>query len=183
MSFETTKEGQKMRSGIIGVLAAAVVVSSALLPNEARAQGADPSLGAAGSVPPPKACTALWVTTPTDKAGTAGRASRRAPVFSATSILDLELIVLVPAEYAGTNMELKLFTPKGHLYQTLEIDSAPSKTSGDPSRRRYELLTARLPVAGTTIVNSSLYGVWTAEAYFAGASSPCTQARAFAILP
>jgi hypothetical protein len=44
-------------------------------------------------------------------------------------------------------------------------------------------LTARLPVAGTTIVNNSLYGTWKAEAYFEGERTACAKARSFVIKP
>jgi hypothetical protein len=44
-------------------------------------------------------------------------------------------------------------------------------------------VTARLPVAGTTIVNNSLYGTWKAEAYLVGEQTACARARSFVINP
>ena len=103
-------------------------------------------------------------------------------------MLDLEFQIVVPANtsLAGRPLELKLFTPKGHLYQTLAVPAAStaSGTAGTPKRRpRYQTLTARLPVAGTTIVNNSLYGTWKAEAYLEGERTACAKARSFIIKP
>jgi hypothetical protein len=159
---------------LLVALAAAVVASTTLFPREARGQSVGPA---------PRVCTALWVTAPVPPEKT--RAPRRPLVFSATDVLDLELHVILPAAYTNNNLELKLYTPKGHLYQTLKIDAlaAGGAAAESARRRRFELLSARLPVAGTTIVNSSLYGIWKAEAYFEGAASPCTRPRRFLIRP
>jgi hypothetical protein len=138
--------------------------------------------GIAGAAAP-AACKSLWVTA----AGSSKPARARKPLqFSATDVLDLEFQVVVPAAaLSQRRLDLKLFTPKGHLYQTLSIAApAPSTSTGTPERRgRYQTLTARLPVAGTTIVNNSLYGTWKAEAYFEGDATTCARPRAFVIKP
>lgn len=155
----------------------AVSVSMSLGAVEARAQKAAPSA---------TACQSVWVTAPFSTGKGASR-SRKPLNFSAAEVLDLEFQIVVPADasLAGRRLELKLFTPKGHLYQTLAVPtevSAPK--AGTPKRRsRYQTVTARLPVAGTTIVNNSLYGTWKAEAYFEGERTACVKARTFVIKP
>jgi hypothetical protein len=47
-----------------------------------------------------------------------------------------------------------------------------------PSRRS---LRARLPVAGTSITMSSLYGRWTVQAFLDDHSRPCSPPRVFVI--
>jgi len=128
-------------------------------------------------------CQLVWVTAPAF--GKPASRARRPLNFSASDVLDLEFQVVIPAEahLAGQSLELKLFTPKGHLYQTLAVPAA-SQASGTPRRRaRFRTVTARLPVAGTTIVNNSLYGTWKAEAYFEGEPTACAKPRSFVIKP
>jgi len=131
-------------------------------------------------------CQLVWVTAPAF--GKPASRARKPLNFSAAEVLDLEFQIVVPANtsLAGRPLELKLFTPKGHLYQTLAVPAAStaSGTAGTPKRRpRYQTLTARLPVAGTTIVNNSLYGTWKAEAYLEGERTACAKARSFVIRP
>lgn len=135
---------------------------------------------------PRAACQSVWVTAPAF--GKPASRARKPLNFSAAEVLDLEFQIVVPANtsLAGRPLELKLFTPKGHLYQTLAVPAAStaSGTAGTPKRRpRYQTLTARLPVAGTTIVNNSLYGTWKAEAYLEGERTACAKARSFVIKP
>ena len=133
---------------------------------------------------PTGACTAVWVTAPAPPGKEA--AKRRSLSFSAKDVLDLELHVAVPSTgpAAGRKIELKLFTPRGHLYQMLSPSSGESEAEARAARRqRFEIVSASLPVAGTTIVNNSLYGTWRAEAFVEGESSPCAKARAFEIQP
>jgi hypothetical protein len=126
-------------------------------------------------------CQLVWVTAPTF----GQRARFRKPLtFSAAEVLDLEFQIVIRTDaLAGRGLELKVLTPKGHHYQTLALP-APSEGS-DPAKRRsrYRTVTARLPVAGTTIVNNSFYGTWKAEAYFAGERIACAKARSFVINP
>jgi hypothetical protein len=122
------------------------------------------------------------------------RASRRAPEFSASQILDLEFRVLLPPSLNGNHqLELKVMTPKGHLYQSLSVPFSDQnegeqeggrESRGRRSRRTRSLAaTATLPVAGTTIVTSSLYGKWHVEAYLDGAQTVCTPPQSFVIEP
>lgn len=52
---------------------------------------------------------------------------------------------------------------------------------GDATARIQYELDARLPVAGTSITLSSLYGLWTVQAYLDGQASPCGPAQGFTI--
>jgi len=157
--------------------AAVIVASMSVAAGDAAAQQA---------APPRAACRSVWVTAPTF--GKPARRLRKPLTFSAAEVLDLEFQVVIPANAssAGPSLELKLFTPKGHLYQTLAVPAASqaSGTAAPPKRRaRYRTVTARLPVAGTTIVNNSLYGTWKAEAYVDGERTACAKARSFVIKP
>jgi hypothetical protein len=83
--------------------------------------------------------------------------------------------VLGPArrEYS---LQLRLYTPDGFLYQVLEAKSAPLLGA----RSRFE---ARLPVAGTSIMTSGLYGRWTVVPHESGRLEPCGLGRSFVIRP
>ena len=86
----------------------------------------------------------------------------RAPKYSAAKVDDLEITATIAPQVRGTHrLALKVFTPRGHLYQTLSV---PFAGPSAPSRRRPPIVSqkvsARLPVSGTLIVTSSLYGRW-----------------------
>ena len=108
-------------------------------------------------------------------------------------------------------MQLKVFTPGGFLYQVitlpfvsatpdargqsaaappprvvpgsprpLEVQRLVPASSGSGTRSEYELR-ARLPVAGTSIALSSLYGTWSVQPYIDGQTEPCGPATRFTI--
>ncbi len=126
-------------------------------------------------------------------------------VFSATEILDLDLRVTLRGDITGEHLlHIKVHTPGGHLYQTLTVpfttdlarsgalravDGYPrpltvQQVEHDTEGGRAKLsVLASLPVAGTSIVHSSLYGKWTAEAYLDEATESCGRARAFFLQP
>jgi hypothetical protein len=54
-------------------------------------------------------------------------------------------------------------------------------TTGDTRTRVYYSVNAALPVAGTSITLSSLYGPWTVQAYLDGQPEPCGPATRFTI--
>lgn len=153
----------------------AVLMSASLAASEAMAQGAAPTAAA---------CQSVWVTAPV-VAGKPASRSRKTLNFSATEVLDLEFQVVVPADPSlARPLQLKLFTPKGHLYQTLAVSPGAAPGPANAKRRsRFRTVTARLPVAGTTIVNNSLYGTWRAEAYLEGERTACAKPRTFVIKP
>jgi hypothetical protein len=126
----------------------------------------------------------------TKKARRAQRRMARKRRYSAARTLDLQFGVRVRRRVEpDARLELRLYTPKGHLYQTLKADP-PATVDGSSPQDRYARLrqilrprTATLPVAGTAIVNHSLYGRWTVEPHLNGNAKPCGQARAFRIEP
>jgi hypothetical protein len=131
-------------------------------------------------------CTSIRVGTP-DGPTVSARRARKKPAFSASQILDLELQVTLARMKEGGNVELKIYTPKGHLYQTISVpvsfgDPKEAAKNGRRASKRASA-TATLPVAGTTIVTSSLYGKWRVEAHLEGNASPCGRAQEFTIEP
>jgi hypothetical protein len=126
------------------------------------------------------------------------------PSFQATVILDLDLEVRFGAGISGDHvLHVKLLTPKGHHYQTLTVpiafDAARAGTVrrvegyprplavrvGTPARGRSgeTVVVQQLPVAGSSIVTSGLYGTWTATAYLDNAIDACGPAAGFVITP
>jgi len=132
---------------------------------------------------------------------------RREPAFSTTRILELQLSTMLRRNLAGTHLlELKLYTPRGNLYQVLSVPfgDVSGGPPGPKPRRRYLagypapldekrpepaevegrqrlMLSSSLPVAGTSIVTSSLYGSWTVVPYLDGRPEPCGTASRFTI--
>ena len=62
----------------------------------------------------------------------------------------------------------------------LEVQLLAPARRASASRGDYELQ-ARLPVAGTSITLSSLYGTWSVEPYLDGEPEPCGPATKFTI--
>jgi len=138
-------------------------------------------------------CSDIRVTSPdlaSNKKGRKGKKSekRNRSPFSAGQILDLELEVRLPVkqfreQHVGRHrVELKLYTPSGNLYQTLflpfDVD-VPEKAR----KNRYLSTSAMLPVAGTSIVTSSLYGEWTILGYVDGATKSCGKPKRIKLNP
>jgi hypothetical protein len=129
------------------------------------------------------ACSAVQVTAPDAPPATKRRAKKKLPTFSASAILDLKLEAAVKGEH---QVEFKIYTPNGHLYQSLTAEvSAPEAKEGRRHREaKNRTASATLPVAGTTIVNSSLYGEWMVEAFLDGKREvACAKPLSFAIEP
>jgi hypothetical protein len=116
--------------------------------------------------------------------------------FSARAILDLNFRIVLPGNDTPEAVTLKIYTPRGHLYQEVLVPVAPE---GSAERERVvagypaPLKVARVrrlrasdgraargvdappfPVAGTHVVSSSLYGEWRVEAWPQGASEACS---------
>ncbi len=117
----------------------------------------------------------------------AARTRRRKPRFSAAEIMDIQLKTLVSRKLTGQHsLEFKIYTPKGNLYQsmTLQFDAdAPIPEGARRRARRFQEVSAVLPVAGTSIVTSSMYGTWKVEAFLDGANRSCSRPRKFVINP
>jgi hypothetical protein len=128
--------------------------------------------------------------------------SNAADRFSATATTDLVFNVNFHQSFSGDHLlELRLFTPSGHLYQSLAVPIADASrvpgsrmvpgyprplkeqtpaevTEGTTRLKRVEV---RFPVGGTLISSNSLYGRWRVEAYVDGAGQPCSPPKAFVI--
>jgi hypothetical protein len=104
----------------------------------------------------------------------APRAARR---FRATRVVELEFEVeLLRARKGEKAPQLRLYTPDGFLYQVLETREVRNRWAAG----RYR---ARLPVAGTSIVQSGLYGRWRVVPHASDAREACGHARGFVIRP
>jgi hypothetical protein len=147
---------------------------------------------------PAGSCAAIVVTAP--EAGS----SARTKAFSATKILDLQLAALLRTRLQGDHtLEMKVYTPKGHLYQVLTVPFSGAAAGAARTRlvegypqplpeqamtavrhegvRRYSI-SARLPVAGTAIMTSSLYGRWRVDAHLDSALEACAS-KTFTLQP
>jgi len=106
------------------------------------------------------------------------QAKHRRNSFRATRILDLEFETLVSADVGlERSLQLRLYTPHGFLYQVLETRLDPGR--GGKKRR----VQSRLPVAGTSIMASGLYGRWRVIPHLDGGREPCGEALGFVIKP
>lgn len=114
---------------------------------------------------------------------TAPRSGDYVPSFSATAILNLRIRTLVGQAAGPGTLYLRLFTPRGHLYQTLIVPYTVPRVGGAPFPARLvrTAIDATLPVAGTSIMTDGLYGQWVVEPWLGGATTPCGPARTFAI--
>ena len=127
--------------------------------------------------------------------------------FSATKVVDVDFAILFTPgsvnRFADTHtVEFRIFTPRGHLYQSITIPftSDPAakgkrvKIEGYPDPQPVSLLTdvtylknkhllvkVALPVAGTPIISNSLYGQWRAEAYVDDEPVGCAKPALFTI--
>jgi hypothetical protein len=145
-------------------------------------------------------CARLAVTSP--QQGRQGRG------FSASAIVGLEFEAAIHSGYLVEDhlLELKLYTPRGHLYQVLSVpftvelpsrDEPPREVRVDrrrrPLRRHHtrqlegedgirHRVSASIPVAGSWIVTNSLYGTWRVDAYLDGSENRCGSRR-FRVVP
>jgi hypothetical protein len=138
----------------------------------------------------PMTCSAIRIisTPPIGRPG-------RVPVFSVRQILDLNFTVFFPGHHDRMDsVELRLFTPNGHLYQSTIVPVAlaegkkrtvegyphplpvaqlvPHEQDGLESG--FAVKAPSFPVAGTLIVADSLYGRWRVEAWPGGAQRACS---------
>ena len=164
---------------------------------------------AALPAPASSVCSAVDVVAPQQKKAT------KKKKFSAKKTLDLELRTRLKGvrRLSGEHLlHLKLYTPRGYLYQTITVPfyRKPRKAEkphpedlkfepvrvvpGFPraldvqktkrarkGRKRYDTVTARLPVAGTSITLGSLFGRWTVVPFLDNETAPCGRSRRFRI--
>ena len=124
-------------------------------------------------------------------------ATTKTKVFRATRILDVRVRAVTPANVEFESDDVVVFrftTPRGGLYREVEVPVRPSRAGAEKERRRpgypfplevqepqsFKLngqpaksVEARLPVGGTAIMESGLYGVWRVEA-LVGDARPCS---------
>lgn len=114
--------------------------------------------------------------------GDDGRTHRRRRSFSAARTIDLGFAVSLKRArpHADRRVELRLYTPKGHLYQRLKLDPPRRVRWSRPGDPEW---TGTLPVAGTAIVNHSLYGRWRVEPHLDDRPEPCGAAASLWIQP
>lgn len=125
--------------------------------------------------------------------------------FSARQTTDVLLNVIfqtpVTEEYVVT---ITVYTPKGHLYRTIDMpvvvdtghapgtrritgyrNPVPAQTTRHmeiDGERLRQVITATLPLAGSTIVSSSLYGKWRAQVSVNTTGQLCTGEVKFEIV-
>jgi hypothetical protein len=97
--------------------------------------------------------------------------------FRATRIVDLQIEATLRGRPKQERMlRLRVYTPRGFLYQVFDLPLDGT----DAKKRVFE---ARLPVAGTSIMTSGLYGRWKVVPYLDDQSRPCGGARRFTLQP
>lgn len=97
--------------------------------------------------------------------------------FSARMTLDLMFRMAFSSRDEDAHLvTFRIFTPNGHLYQ--EVQVVPRKGSA-----RASSISTRLPVAGTVIATSSLFGRWRVVPYFDVNPRPCASAAVFTVVP
>jgi hypothetical protein len=109
-------------------------------------------------------------------------------VVSASESRDLRVEVSLPESLSSLPVQVKLFTPRGRLYQVLQARADAESTSsaarnGRRSSRETRTLAALVPVAGTQITTHALFGEWRAEVYVGDATAPCARPLEFVIGP
>ncbi len=180
----------------VSILALLVLASAGTV----VAQTGPPTGG--GTMPPVSLCPELVVVGPAETSSE--DALKGETAFSAAGTTDLIFHVL----FEGTPGEehvvtLKVFTPHGYLYRTIDVPIAPGKGDAPLGTRRlpgypypvkvqaprsvsvgrtpYASVDVSFPVAGSAIVTNSLYGRWRVEVYMDGASKPCPGETVFFI--
>ena len=150
----------------------------------------------------PSGCSAIEVTAP------GLRKQPRELRFSTREILDLDFETRLERKVQDGEhvLHFKVLTPSGFLYQDLAMpftwgrpgrrdrgalvpaaavsDGVPIQALGSSPDGRgpaRQSLRARLPVAGTSITMSTLYGRWTVQAFLDDHTRPCSPPRVFAI--
>ena len=124
--------------------------------------------------------------------------------FSASEVLDLRLEVELTGDIPAFGLlRLELVSPNGHLYErqlvpvSTDAERADTSTAVDGYPFPLEVQTLRpgeaegalegavftLPVAGTAIASSGLYGHWQARLTLDGEPITCEKAFGFVIRP
>ncbi len=96
--------------------------------------------------------------------------------FSVRKTLDLQFRMrLRTRDDEAHAVTFHIFTPEGHLYQQLQVSGAVDDEDDD----RVSRVSARLPVAGTFIATSSLFGKWRVVPFIDDDTEPCAAPSVF----
>jgi hypothetical protein len=99
--------------------------------------------------------------------------------FSARKTLDLQFRMrLSNSDEEAHVVSFRIYTPTAHLYQEIQVAHRADARKG----RRVASISAGLPVAGTAIATSSLYGRWRVVPYIDDSPRPCAAAAVFSIV-
>ncbi len=184
---------QMQRTAITAALALTMAGGTAL------AQVGPPT---GGGTQPPTALCARVVLGPAKSLSADSLRTRSS--FSAARTTDIIFHVLFEGMPGDEHVvTLKVYTPHGFLYRTLDVPIAPGKGNAPMGTRRltgypypvkvqaphdvtvdgnhYASVDVSFPVAGSSIVTNSLYGRWRVEVYMDGAKQPCPGATTFDI--
>ncbi len=124
--------------------------------------------------------------------------------YSAVKTTDIKVHVVLPTPFKEEHViSLKFFTPAGHLYRQIDVPLTPEigregtqsrrlpgypypVTVVAPEVRRIEgeltpSIEVRFPVGGTSIVTSSLYGMWRVNGMVDGVELRCFRPMTFGI--
>ncbi len=124
--------------------------------------------------------------------------------YSAVKTTDLRVHVVLPDTFKEEHViSLKFYTPAGHLYRQIDVPVTPEiGREGTQTRRLpgypYPVTVAvpeitrvagelapsievRFPVGGTSIVTSSLYGMWRVNGMVDGVELRCFRPMSFGI--
>jgi hypothetical protein len=152
----------------------------------------------------PRDCSAIQVSAP------GLRKPPRNLRFVTSQVLDLEFATeLERATYGSHVLHFKVTTPSGFLYQDLAMPFHWRRPGRGPREREKDgvmkaadvpagaavqqlgpangrgsdarAVRARLPVAGTSITMSTLYGRWSVQAFLDDVPRPCSPAASFTL--
>ena len=108
--------------------------------------------------------------------------------FSVRKTLDLQFRMrLRTRDDEAHVVSFRILTPNGHLYQQLGAAQEVKKDNEDDSddrddrESRMSRVSARLPVAGTFIATSALFGRWRVVPYIDDDPEPCAAPSVFRI--
>ena len=97
--------------------------------------------------------------------------------FRATRVVDLEIEATLHGRAKQERvLRLRVYTPGGFLYQVFELPL-------DAANGAKRVFKARLPVAGTSIMASGLYGKWRVVPHLDDRAEPCGRGRSFRLQP
>jgi hypothetical protein len=96
--------------------------------------------------------------------------------FSVRKTVDLQFRMrLRTGDEDAHVVSFRVFTPKGYLYQQIQVADA----ADDEENERVSRVSALLPVAGTYIATGSMFGKWRVVPYLDDDTEPCAAPSVF----